>query len=572
MAELSPYLNTHPIDLALMLRRYGYPYLSRVNDLVRVSIYVDNRLVHWVGDIRPESLTNHSSVYEAYCRRSSSIRGEVTYTRFRRGSPYVSVAPLPLKPRFLRNGKVVIQLNGRQIQSSKSYRKVRFRVQGLSKTPWSTSTRSVRQSTTVRPSPESIKGQVFRTFEHGENGIQLNLTQDVVPYTRMFREWTGTRTPGYGKLRKRALPDNPHSVRKTEVTESRYHRYQTQAASGNWDLRISHYGEFFAMPDSPTLVIPEAEFNALQRLITKSQQGLQANMAQNLAQVSQLSSLIFGTATTIAKALFQLKKGNLISAARTLLAAQPKSKWKGPIGKPSPTKSLASNWLQLQYGWKPLLSDIEGFMTAMGNIQSPITDTVQRVASSATARRYYSSSYPPAELISGASPGVTEFLVTTTCKFRIRFRVDNPLHSFLAQTGFTNPANLVWEILPFSFVADWFLPVGNFLQTMSAWDGCTFLGGSKVSFTRIKGNSTIFNSGPLIIEPTVNVILNATQRREEIRLTRTPISSWPSSVLPSFTSPNFGSSNLNAQGNLTLQNNRAANAVALVIGVFSGRR
>jgi hypothetical protein len=430
----------------------------------------------------------------------------------------------------------------------------------------------VRSSTAVRPSPESIKGQIFRTFEHGENGVLINLTQDVVPVTKLFREWSGVRTPGFGKLRTRALPDNPHSVRKTEVTENRYHRYQVQQPPGNWDLRISHYSEFYAMPDSPTLVIPEAEFNALQRLISKSQQGLQANMAQNLAQVSQLSSLIFSNATVIAKALFQLKKGNLLSAARTLLAARPKAKWQGPVGKLSASKSLASNWLQLQYGWKPLLSDIEGFMTAMGNLQSPITDTVQRVASSATAKRYYTLAYPPAEGISGASPGVTEFLVTTTAKYRIRFRVDNPLHSFLAQTGFTNPLNLAWEILPFSFVADWFLPVGNFLQTLSAWDGCTFLGGSKTLFTRIKGNSTIFNSGPLIIEPTVNVTLSASQRREEIRLSRTPISSWPSSVLPSFTGPNFGSTNLNAQGNLTLQNTRAANAVALVIGVFGGRK
>jgi hypothetical protein len=307
------------------------------------------------------------------------------------------------------------------------------------------------------------------------------------------------------------------------------------------------------MPDSPTLFNDAAEFNALQRLISKAQTGLQANMAQNIAQVSQLSSLIFGNATKISKALYQLKKGNIPSAINTLTAGRVSPSWKGPIGSPSKTKSVASNWLQLQYGWKPLLSDIEGFMTAMGNLNAP-NDTVQRVSSSATAQRQFNVAYPPDHgLFIGSGYGKTTFIVTTTTKFKIRFRVDDPLTAFLAQTGFTNPINLFWEILPFSFVFDWFLPIGNYLQSLSAWHGVTFLGGSKVRFSRIRGNSAINYHGAASGEPTVRIDMSATQTRDEVRLERSALSSFPSPVLPSFNSEGLSAGT------------RALNAVALLL-------
>lgn len=37
----------------------------------------------------------------------------------------------------------------------------------------------------------------------------------------------------------------------------------------------------------------------------------------------------------------------------------------------------------------------------------------------------------------------------------------------VAGLGINNPASIVWEAIPFSFVLDWFLPVGNFLSNFS---------------------------------------------------------------------------------------------------------
>lgn len=41
-----------------------------------------------------------------------------------------------------------------------------------------------------------------------------------------------------------------------------------------------------------------------------------------------------------------------------------------------------------------------------------------------------------------------------------------------------NPATWVWEKIPFSFVADWALPIGDYLQSLTAMHGVTFASGT----------------------------------------------------------------------------------------------
>jgi hypothetical protein len=263
--------------------------------------------------------------------------------------------------------------------------------------------------------------------------------------------------------------------------------------------------------------------------------------------------MIVGNATKIAGSLRQLKRGNIPGAISALGAGRVSPKWKGPKGQPSTTASVASNWLQLQYGWKPLLSDIEGFLKIMGTMNGP-TDFVQKVRGSATeSLQVVDNTYPPGDGVIGfGNTGRSTFTLQTKVKFVIRFRMDSPLTALFSQTGFTNPISLAWELLPFSFVADWFLPIGDYFEALEAWKGMTFLGGSKTTFTRIKTDSVITYSGPPVGNPTVNVMLNAEFRNEQIRLGRQALNTWPSAVLPSFNKTGLS-------GGL-----RAANAIALL--------
>jgi hypothetical protein len=130
------------------------------------------------------------------------------------------------------------------------------------------------------------------------------------------------------------------------------------------------------------------------------------------------------------------------------------------------------------------------------------------------------------------------------------------LQAFLNQTGFTNPINLLWELLPFSFVADWFLPIGNYLEALTAWNGLEFLDGYQVQFTRescisaIHGQSIDAGSGGTIQDT------QADYAREWILLDRTKLTAFPT--------PQMSWSPSNGLSNVTT----AANAIALVHQVF----
>ena len=54
---------------------------------------------------------------------------------------------------------------------------------------------------------------------------------------------------------------------------------------------------------------------------------------------------------------------------------------------------------------------------------------------------------------------------------------DNAISSLTtsaSQIGLTNPALLAWDVLPFSFVVDWFLPLGGYLSSLDSMLGIQF--------------------------------------------------------------------------------------------------
>lgn len=56
-----------------------------------------------------------------------------------------------------------------------------------------------------------------------------------------------------------------------------------------------------------------------------------------------------------------------------------------------------------------------------------------------------------------------------------------------AALGLTNPASVAWELVPFSFVVDWFAPVGDWLNALDATLGYSFLSGTRSTIRRRTG-------------------------------------------------------------------------------------
>lgn len=68
---------------------------------------------------------------------------------------------------------------------------------------------------------------------------------------------------------------------------------------------------------------------------------------------------------------------------------------------------------------------------------------------------------------------------TVATNIEVRCRVVDPALRKKSVVGLDNPSLIVWELIPFSFVANWFIPIGTWLQTMSAPTGFRFESGSR---------------------------------------------------------------------------------------------
>lgn len=129
------------------------------------------------------------------------------------------------------------------------------------------------------------------------------------------------------------------------------------------------------------------------------------------------------------------------------------------------SRKVAEHWLALQYGWRPLVNDI---YDSCKLLQNGLTTASQLFDVRTSWSEAESKSVPHADFKSS----VTD--TTVRCGGKLWYRISDATTSYLSQLGLINPAEVAWELLPWSFVIDWFIPVGSFLEAMSARVGITF--------------------------------------------------------------------------------------------------
>lgn len=119
-------------------------------------------------------------------------------------------------------------------------------------------------------------------------------------------------------------------------------------------------------------------------------------------------------------------------------------------------------WLEYQYGWKPLLSDIYHTGKQMMDIASY---GYVRIVGEAYERTYENRKY------TGPQFGSTEFVksdCSQRCRIVAEFKLSNSAISSLSNYTSLNPVSIAWELMPYSFVADWFYDVGGYLRNLES--------------------------------------------------------------------------------------------------------
>jgi hypothetical protein len=278
----------------------------------------------------------------------------------------------------------------------------------------------------------------------------------------------------------------------------------------------------------------EVANKAIQNVIKRSERGIDGNLAQDIAQANRTVDVIFDAATRMSKAANAARNGNIPGVIDVLWKSSTPQFRKGR--EPKRGGSLASNWLAFQYGWKPLLNDIDGAMKALAKYHQDTRGSIRMVTGSASKREVtYSNVNHP---FNGSFKiGTIQYITNYSTRIGLRYAIDDRLHSFLGQTGFTNPVNLTWELLPYSFVVDWFLPIGPYLETLSAWGGLVFVDGFQTDFSKRITSSSVNWSGSLPASPNTLEEAYGSYFGQRVRLRRSRLTAFPTMKPPVLKNP-----------------------------------
>jgi hypothetical protein len=135
---------------------------------------------------------------------------------------------------------------------------------------------------------------------------------------------------------------------------------------------------------------------------------------------------------------------------------------KGPSQDQRRLDFLTAKWLEVRYGWTPLLSSI---YDAMDQIKNKNFDLNVRV------KGKHSVLVQKNRLSGDGSYGNPTRVATGTCSTRTKYIMYFKLDSGVQVYDWTtlNPVAIAWELMPLSFVADWFVNVSQCIENIENW-------------------------------------------------------------------------------------------------------
>lgn len=230
----------------------------------------------------------------------------------------------------------------------------------------------------------------------------------------------------------------------------RYNKYDSTILRESYKTSVDGSSVFSIDRWTPEHELSANEINGMYSKLVSRLHGHNFRLGVTAGEAPKTLNAIVETVDTLAKAIVHCKRGNFSQAAKVLGVSHrtgTKTKFK--------ETSVSGRFLELQYGWKPLLQDAYNAAEFLASKQVP-----QPLVVRATYRR---QNRAPVDALSS---GIKLWISETAA--RIKLEVDEQDSMAERNTlSLLNPALVAWELVPYSFVIDWFLPIGEWLDNLA---------------------------------------------------------------------------------------------------------
>jgi len=186
--------------------------------------------------------------------------------------------------------------------------------------------------------------------------------------------------------------------------------------------------------------------------------------AEALTGLKPTVRMVSGTVIRLLQAFFAARKGNWQRVAYELGLRQ-------RIKSTTP----AELWLQYQYGWRPLVNDI---FDGSNEILKAFSQRAPKEDWYTVTRNGSAGLLLPQGTPSTQVEAVFSSTATAGVSGRLRYTIDDAFVAYMSSIRIADPAYIAWTALPYSFVVDWLIPVGDMLAALHGHMGLKFRGGS----------------------------------------------------------------------------------------------
>lgn len=132
-------------------------------------------------------------------------------------------------------------------------------------------------------------------------------------------------------------------------------------------------------------------------------------------------------------------------------------------------RMIADDFLAFMFGVRPLLNDVHSLSEIIAEF---VVGEEDSFVFRANNKRPVNRSF----VFNGETYVFSGFLEIS---YTARYGVASETARFLSRVGLVNPAQIAWEVMPWSFVVDWILPISTWLESNTADVGMQFLTGTR---------------------------------------------------------------------------------------------